>query len=249
MEEELQGTQNEGAEPSADQSQATEKTVGELLAEEEAAQTNEQAESERDGASEEDEKEEKKQRDFEKGMYKFRDLYKQTKAELEEIKGKTVEEVSEEEPDQQKEAIEVLRQIIREEVTPLKEEKVWDEFEKKPYVDVLGKEINEELSRIENSTPKMSLENKLEQARKSAIANNIDTIIKVSKEVGAEDAYKNQTLKKNQAGLGESASKAGREKQSLLEKVKAGTLSDQEWRDNAEEIDKAMREEIGIKYY
>lgn len=92
----------------------------------------------------------------------------------------------------------------------------------------------------------MPLDQRLRQARAFAISNNIDIIRKVSAEEATNNAYGNQALKKSQVGLGETRSTGGAKSETLLDRVKSGNVSPDEYRENYAEIQKQMKAEIGL---
>ena len=236
MDGEIQETQNEEQTSADEQSQSVD----------ESGQTDGQSQDQ-DQSS--DDKEVKKERDFEKGMYKFRDLYKEEKAKRLELEQTQVPQ----EDNSQTDALKLLRETVEKAVEPLKseltqikEEKVWDAFEKKPYVDTLSPEINAELKVIETKFSVLSLEDKLELARTQAIAKNLDTIVKVSKEAGMNQAYGNQQIK-GQKGLGDSAAKPkGDSIEALWERMNSGELTDSEYLENKEQLDAYERKTMGL---
>lgn len=203
-----------------------------------------------------EDKEAKKERDFEKGMYKFRDLYKakddevgQLRRELEEIKSRQNQPDT---PPEEQEALGILRKLFAEEIAPIKEElssvkeeKIWDKFESDPIVRTLGPEVKAELDNLDPALKSLPLEQRLNTAKALAIANNLPTIQKAYKDLGIEQAYTNQAVKRGQSGLGQSPSQMGPKPESVVDRVLRGeTVTTEEFAAHEKEIDEAMRRQI-----
>lgn len=150
-------------------------------------------------------------------------------------------------------AIQLLQDIIGKtldaRLSPILQERVWQEFETKPYVKELAPEINQQLEQIEREFPNLPLEKQLELARKNAIADNLDTIRKIERENGRQEGYNSKTLKQTNAGLGESANQArtadtGSADEKLLEWAKSAPTS--EYIARKSEIDAARRRQLGL---
>lgn len=146
----------------------------------------------------------------------------------------------------EEQAINLLRDIVGETVqsalAPLQEEKVWNDFERKPYVSALQPEIVAELKKLPESMP---LAQRLETARKEAIVNNLDAIRDIEKETGLKQAYNNQQTKRGNAGLGARSGAPAAAHDSVVDRVMRGeNVSTEDYRSNLTEIRRAQQREI-----
>lgn len=182
-------------------------------------------------------------RDFRKAFEAKNQDYKELKAMYNELKTQNSSQPQEmTQPQTPDEALQVLRNIVNEAVTPLLEDKIWSDFEKQPLVAQMKPEIFAELQKLPANMP---LQDKLQTAREKAIINNLDTIMRVSKNSGVEQAYNNQAIKKGNAGLGQSRSQAGDVRESVVDKALRGeNISTEDYKNNRAEILKAQREQF-----
>jgi hypothetical protein len=263
---EEQGNQNSPAEENSDNSQENE-ALGKLN---DTALDNEQKPADKSDEGKADEsadneqqtdKEEKKARDFEKGMYKFQDLYKQEKSKREQLEREkqtpTAPENREPTPDEilanatpeEKKGVEILTHIIRKEISqiagPLEkrnEEVILKEFEDKPYVKELAPQIQAKLNEQPDYLKSQPLEIRLEAARRDAITDNIDTVTQIAVEVGREQGQSNRQLKQNQGGLkGQPARQEG--KDDFFKRLETGDVSDEEYKERHDEVKEYYKEQ------
>ena len=191
-------------------------------------------------------KEDKKQRDFEQGMHKWRERAKELETELSIFKTQPVKQV---EPEgDQIEAIETLRQLIREEVAPVrselessKREAAIERIGKMPYTADFAEDIAEEAKTIPKE---WAFEKRLELGRATIIARNLDRIVDTNKQAGLNEAYEHQAVKGNRP-LGAAPEKPATDK-SLLERFENQELSSKEMAENWAEINKLREEKFGI---
>jgi hypothetical protein len=192
--------------------------------------------------------EDKKQRDFEQGMYKWRQKAKELETELSTFKSQPQQTSLPEETDEQQKAMELLGNIFEEKLAPLrseleagKREAAIERIGKLPYTADYADEIADEVK----SLPKeWAFEKKLEMARASVIAKNLDTIVRTTKESGLNEAYEHQAVK-GVKPLGAAPAKSATDK-SLLERFEAQELTPKEMSDNWAEIDKLRKEQFGV---
>lgn len=190
--------------------------------------------------------EDKKQRDFEAGMHKWRDRAKSLEEEVRSLK--TAPQTQTSLPEDEQEPMEVLRSLIREEFAPIrseldnsKRELEIDRVGKMPYTADFADEIVEEAKTLPKE---WSFGKRLEQARATVIANNLDTIISTNKQAGVNEAYEHQAVKGVKT-LGAAPAKQATGK-SLLERFENQELSPEELRDNWDEISKLREGQIGV---
>lgn len=187
----------------------------------------------------------------------FKQLYKDAQAKIDALSSENqptthvidpVNVISEEE------ALKVVQKLIKdgvdEAIAPLrgsfeeqKRDAVLTEFQNKPYVRELAPEITKEMSNFSPELKRLPLEQRLEIGLALAKANNIETITKVSRDIGAEQAYANQDLKRSQVGSGTRPSQALTPNDNLLERVKTGRVSDKEWIERKTEINQLLKED------
>lgn len=192
--------------------------------------------------------EDKKQRDFEKGMYKWRERAKELETELSTLKGRPDNQQVDPVDPEQGEAIEQLRKIIRDEVAPVrseleasKRELAIDRIGKMPYTADFAEDIVETAKTLPKDWP---FERRLEMARASVIAKNLDTIMNTTKQAGVNEAYEHQAAKGVKT-LGAAPVKPAQDK-SLLERFENQELTPKELSENWDEISKLRSEKIGI---
>lgn len=133
---------------------------------------------------------------------------------------------------------------LMQQVTQQKEEQVWNDFEQEKFVQELKQPILQEFNNLD---PRLPLEQRLQYAKGLAVSKNLDLIIKVNRDVAAEqateNAYQNQDLKRGQRGGGPRPSNATQPADDLLTRVKEGRVSDQEWRERSTEIDALIKQD------
>lgn len=143
-----------------------------------------------------------------------------------------------------------LEQKLNEAVSPIyekleqseREQAIVDVFSQ-PYSKELQPEITQEFQNLPDNLP---FADRLRLARNNAIANNIDVITKLHTEAGKQEAYSNQSLKKQQVGLGESNPGRSESEKTIFEKYKAGELTQPEIKENFDQIQKEKKKELGI---
>ncbi len=202
-----------------------------------------------------EDKEAKKQRDFERAFFKEKETIRTLKEENERLRSQVssipeIGNLPEPQNEEQQAAINLLKSVVNDAVAPIaskleesEREKAIDEVGKMSYSGDFADEIAEEMERLPSAIP---FKARLIQARNNVIAANLDTIMENNRNVGKEEAYNNQAIKKTKV-LGNQPSKANNaETKSLFQKFQDGELTPEEYAKNRDEIDKQTKAELGI---
>lgn len=191
--------------------------------------------------------EDKKSRDFEQGMHKWRERAKELETELNTFKSQPSSKTSLEDEDEDPK--EALRNLIREEFAPLRDEIqadkrniVVDRIGKMPYTADYADEIVAEAKTLPKE---WAFEKRLELARASIIAKNLDTIVGTTKQAGINEAYDHQAVK-GARPLGAAPAKSGNDAKTMLERYESGDMEPKEYLENQVEIDKQRKEKLGF---
>lgn len=190
--------------------------------------------------------EDKKSRDFEQGMHKWRERAKELEDEVRNLRNTPPKQTSLDEEEDPKEA---LRNLIREEFAPLRDEiqadkrnLVVDRIGKMPYTADYADEIVAEAKTLPKE---WAFERRLELARASIIAKNLDTIVSTNKQAGMNEAYDHQAVKGSRP-LGAAPAKSGNDTKTMLERFESGDMEPKEYLENQVEIDKQRKEKFGF---
>lgn len=202
-----------------------------------------------------EDKESKKDRDFERGMHKYREEWKterEARIKLEEemraLKQTPTTEINSDDPEVQ--AKQFLKSVVDEAIAPLKDElastkekETRNTFFQDPTAATLQPEIEIELESIPKNLP---LSQRLDMAKGLAISKNLDVFRKVERELGAERAYANKELKAANNGIGESRGAPTSKGESVVDRVLKGdtTVTKEEYQANHADIQTALKNQV-----
>jgi len=150
----------------------------------------------------------------------------------------------------ERKGINLLQHIISKEVSKIakpleaqREEIVLKEFEEKQYVKELAPQIQAKLNTQPDYLKDQPLEIRLEQARRDAIAENLDVITKAAVEVGEEQGSKGRQLKENQGGLKEQPNRT-EGKDDFFKRLETGDVSDEEYKERYDEVQQYHKDKL-----
>lgn len=180
-----------------------------------------------------------------KAVAKFRNDLKQKDQEIATLRGAGQQQAAPEEGWQR------LEETINNAVNPLREKLEQNEREA-AIVDVFSmeysKELQPEITEAFKTLPdSLPFADRLRLARNNAIAENIETITKLSTERGKNEAYSNQNLKSQQRGMGETNPGRGESEKSIYEKFTDKELTQSQIAEHFDEIQTEKKKALGIK--
>lgn len=186
-----------------------------------------------------------KEVNLEKAVAKFRTELKAKDREIQSLRSTPSQQVD---PDA---GWQRLEETVNNAVAPLREKLEQSEREQ-AIVDVFSMEFSKELQpeiteEFQTLPDNLPFAERLKMARANAIANNIDVITKLSADKGRQEAYSNQSLKRDQRGLGDANPGRTESEKSIYQKYKDKELSQSEIAANFDDIQKEKKKELGIR--